>query len=81
MGPGVDAKYDEYRELLAQESSDEAVRNELMQDISAISGRSGLRVPVIREGSTDPYRYYKRYVVEMDISGMPGKIFSFSVPI
>lgn len=77
MGPGVDAKYDEYRELLAQESSDEAVRNELMQDISAISGRSGLRVPVIREGSTDSYRYYKRYVVEMDISGMPGKIFSF----
>ncbi len=65
----VSAQYDEYRQLLAQESSDEAVRNELMQEINAISAGSHLAAPVIREGSTESHKFHKRYFVDMDIVG------------
>jgi Tfp pilus assembly protein PilO len=69
MEEEINTKFDEYRELLAQESSDEAVRNELMQEINAISARSQLAAPVIREGSTESYKFHKRYFVDMDIAG------------
>jgi len=65
----VNANFEQYRELLAQQSSDEVVRNELMQDINMISARSGLKAPVIREGSTESYKFYKRYFVDLDIEG------------
>ena len=65
----VNTRFDQYRELLAQQSSDEVVRNELMQDINTISARSELKAPVIREGSTESYRFYKRYFVDLDIEG------------
>jgi len=69
MQEEVNAQFDEYRQLLAQESSDESVRNELMQEINAISARSRLAAPVIREGSTESHKFHKRYFVDMDIAG------------
>jgi len=65
----VNADFEQYRELLAQQSSDEVVRNELMQDINTISARSNLKAPVIREGSTESHKFYKRYFVDLDIEG------------
>ncbi len=67
--PEVNASFEQYRELLAQQSTDEVVRNELMQDINSISARSDLKAPVIREGSTESYKFYKRYFVDLDIEG------------
>jgi Tfp pilus assembly protein PilO len=69
MEQEVNARFDQYRALLAQQSTDEVVRNELMQDINTISARSELKAPVIREGSTESYRFYKRYFVDLDIEG------------
>ena len=69
MEKEINAKYDEYSELLAQESTDEVVRNRLMQEISAISARSQLKAPVIREGATESHKFYKRYFVDMDVAG------------
>ena len=77
MEEDVNAKFDKYRELLAQESSDEVVRNELMQEINSISVRSALAAPVIREGSTEPQKYHKRYFVDMDIAGTAPKVARF----
>jgi Tfp pilus assembly protein PilO len=65
----VNANFEQYRKLLAQQSTDEVVRNELMQDINTISARSDLKAPVIREGSTESYKFYKRYFVDLDIEG------------
>ncbi len=77
MKESVDAQYETYRDLLTQESSDEVVRNELMQDINRISGQSRIRVPEIRQALTEFYPDYKRYVVEIDIEGTVANLASF----
>jgi hypothetical protein len=48
-----------------------------MQEINAISTRSRLAAPVIREGSTESYKFHKRYFVDMDIAGAVTNVASF----
>jgi hypothetical protein len=74
MEESINAKYGMYKELLARESSDEAVRNELMQDIGTIGAQSEVSTPVIRQSSTDYYPHYNRYVVEIDFEGAPASV-------
>jgi hypothetical protein len=77
MEESINAKYDMYKELLAQESTDEAIRNELMQDIGTIGAQSKVHTPEIRRSSTDYYRHYNRYVVEIEFEGAPASAATF----
>ncbi len=77
MEESINAKYDMYKELLAQESSDEAVRNELMQDIGTIGTQSKVSTPVIRQSSTEYFPHYNRYVVEIEFQGAPASVATF----
>jgi Tfp pilus assembly protein PilO len=77
MEESVTAKYDMYRGLLAQERSDEAVRDELMQDINAIATRSKVKADAIRPTPTDSAADYNRYVVEIEVEGPPASLASF----
>ena len=77
MEESVNAKFNEYRELLTQESTDEVIRNELMQDINTLSAKSWLKAPVIRQGSTESHDYYKRYFVNIDYEGVPASLAVF----
>ena len=77
MQESVTAKYNMYRDLLAQERSDEAVRNELMQDINAIATRSKIEADAIRPSPTDSAANYNRYVVEIEVEGPPASLAAF----
>jgi Tfp pilus assembly protein PilO len=74
MEQSVNVQYFRYGALLKQESSDEAVRNELMQDINTMSAQSWLKAPVIKQAPTELHDFYKRYFVDIDIEGVPPSI-------
>ena len=77
MEESINARYDMYKELLAQEDTDEAVRNQLMQDIGTIGAQSKVSTPEIRRSSTDYFPHYNRYVVEIDYQGAPASVATF----
>jgi len=73
----VDKDYDRYREMMSDERTEEEVRNNLQQEIYVLASKAGVTVPTIKQGSTDSFAYYKRYLVTVAIQGRPGQVADF----
>jgi len=73
----VDEDYNRYRLMMSDERTEEEVRNNLQQEIYMLASKAGVTIPTIKQGSTDSFAYYKRYLVTVDIQGKPDQIANF----
>jgi len=77
LAESVDKDYDRYRQMMSDERTEEEVRNNLQQEIYVLASKAGVTVPTIKQGSTDSFAYYKRYLVAVAIQGKPGQVADF----
>jgi len=73
----VDGEYEQYRLMMSDEKTDEEVRQNLQQEIHALASKSAITVPTIKQGLTEEFPYYKRYLVAVDIAGRPERVANF----
>jgi len=77
MGESVDIEYGLYEEMMSAESSDEAVRNRLQEEIDRLAAKTRMSTPAIKEGVTEAFPFFKRYEVDTDVEGTIAGFASF----
>jgi hypothetical protein len=77
MGESVDLEYGLYKTMMSDESSDEAVRNRLQEEIDRLAAKTRMSTPTIKEGVTEAFPFFKRYEVDTDVEGTIAGFASF----
>ena len=73
----VDEDYNRYRMMMSDERTEEEVRGKVQAAMYVLASEAGVTIPTIKQGSTDTFAYYKRYLVTVDIQGSPQQIANF----
>lgn len=77
LAVSVDEDYNRYRMMMSDERTEEEVRNKLQEAIYVLASKAAVTIPTIKQGSTDSFAYYKRYLVTVDIQGTAERVANF----